>query len=257
MRRDPPSSPLRRLADGVLNLLYPESCLVCADAVARSQNCGVCRRCREKILQLRITGSVCPACGLPYRGFDGGGEAHLCGRCTLSLPPYSGARAYGWYGSELSRIIQALKFEGRQNLARLLTPLMAETLLEAWDLREIDLVVPVPLHPKRQRERGYNQAALLARGLAQQVGLPFRPAALARMRCTLPQVGLSDPERARNLRHAFWSPPSSKIMDLRILLIDDVMTTGATVASATEALLAAGALRVTVLTAARAVAGPE
>ena len=254
--RNPNPSLLCRVADGILNLLYPESCVACACAVSTLQDCGICRRCREKILQLRIAGPLCPSCGLPYRTFADG-EAHLCGRCTMRLPPYSGARAFGWYGSELSRAIQALKFGGRRNLAGFLAALMAETLLEAWDARDIDLIVPVPLHPKRLRERGYNQAALLGRRLGRFVGLPCHAALLRRIRHTSPQVGLSDAERARNLRLAFRCARPDAARGMRILLVDDVMTTGATVASAAEALLAAGARRVSVLTAARAVAGPE
>jgi predicted amidophosphoribosyltransferase len=113
---------------------------------------------------------VCPSCGLPFRSFDDG-IAHLCGRCTIALPPFSGSRAFGCYSTELSRIIQALKFDGRQDLARLLGPLLASTFLESWSPREIDVVLPVPLHPRRRRERGYNQAALLANRLARILGL--------------------------------------------------------------------------------------
>ena len=171
--------------------------------------------------------------------------------------PLFRSRAFGRYSSELSRIIQAFKFDGRQNLAGLLAPLLAATLQESWSPREIDLIVPVPLHPKRKRERGYNQALLLARDLARLVGLPFRSDALHRVRSTLPQVGLSDAERARNLRRAFQCKKPAAVKGLRVLLIDDVMTTGSTVASAAEALLEGGALRVSVLTLARAVAGQE
>jgi ComF family protein len=173
------------------------------------------------------------------------------------LPPYSGARAFGCYSAELSRIIQALKFDGRRGIAGLLAPLLASTLLDSWGLQEIDVIVPVPLHPKRKRERGYNQAALLGRSLAILVGLPFCDNALARVRSTLPQVGLSDKERAHNMRHAFRCVRPTAIRGLRVLLIDDVMTTGSTVANACEALLEGGALRVSVLAVARAVAGSE
>jgi ComF family protein len=175
----------------------------------------------------------------------------------LRLPPYSGARAFGFYRSELARIIQALKFHGRPNLAELLAPLMASTLLESWLPSEIGLVVPVPLHRKRRRERGYNQAALLGRSLGRILALPFCGDALTRVRSTLPQVGLSDSERLRNLHHAFRCARPAAIAGLHVLLIDDVLTTGSTVASAAAALLEGGASRVSVLAVARAVAGPE
>lgn len=205
---------------------------------------------------MRITGPFCPLCGLPYASFENG-PAHLCGRCTLIPPPYSGARSFGCYSTELSCMIQALKFDGRQDMAKLLAPLLASTFLEFWSPREIDLILPVPLHSKRRRERGYNQAALLGLALGRLIGLPCLDKILKRMRNTLPQVGLSDSERTHNVAHAFHCPKPDAIRGQRILLVDDVMTTGSTVASACEALLEVGALRVSVLTVARAVAGRE
>jgi ComF family protein len=134
---------------------------------------------------------------------------------------------------------------------------LATTFLDTWAVEEIDLVVPVPLHPRRKRERGYNQAALLGRELANLLGLSCHESALSRVRATLPQVGLTDTERSQNVRHAFRCIRPASIRGRRILLIDDVMTTGSTVASASSSLLEAGAKRVCVLTLARAVTGVE
>ena len=251
-----PASPISRIADGILNLFYPEVCVICSTPVSRVQDRGICPACWEKVLQQRITDPLCPSCGVPFQSLETG-STHLCGPCILHPPPYSGARAFGRYSSELSCIIQAFKFGGRQNLAGLFAPLLAATLQESWSPREIDLIVPVPLHPKRRRDRGYNQALLLAHDLARHVGVPLRSDVLHRVRSTLPQVGLSDAERARNLKRAFQCKKPAALKGLRVLLIDDVMTTGSTVASAAEALLEGGALRVSVLTLARAVAGPE
>jgi ComF family protein len=253
---DLPSSTIRRLADCVLNLFYPELCLVCSTPVSRLQDCGICGACWKKARELRISGPLCPSCGLPYESFENEG-AHLCGRCSIGLPPYSGARAFGRYSAELSRIVRALKFDGRRRLAGLLAPLLASTFLEFWETQKIDLIVPVPLHPRRKRERGYNQAALLGRSLATLVGLPCCNNALARVRNTLPQVGLSDKERAHNMQHAFRCVRPRAIKGRSVLLIDDVITTGSTVASACETLLEAGAMRVSVLAVARAVPGSE
>ncbi len=252
--RDLPAAWPRRATDALLNLLYPESCLVCAEPVSRQQDCCLCDACWHKTLQLRIREPWCPSCGLPFQDF-GSAESHLCGDCILNPPAYSGARSFGYYAAELSRIVQCLKFQHRQNLAGLLSPLMASTFFECWDRREFDAVVPVPLHPKRRRERGYNQAGLLGRGLSRHIAVPFFEQSLARVQHTLPQVGLTDPERLRNVRGAFRCRAPEKVAGRRVLLVDDVMTTGATVASAAEALLAGGALRVSVLTAARAVPG--
>jgi ComF family protein len=247
-----PATPLRRLADGILNLLYPESCLVCSAPVARLEHHGICPACWQKAMQLRITGPCCPLCGLPYRSFEDE-STHLCGKCTLRMPPYSGARAFGCYSSELSRMVQALKFDGRRDLAALLAPLLASTFLETWSPQEMDVVVPVPLHARRRRERGYNQAALLGRALARALGLRFSADALIRVRGTVPQVGLSDSERVHNVERAFRCARPEEVNGKRILLVDDVMTTGSTIASASEAVLLGGALRVSVITVARAV----
>jgi ComF family protein len=255
--RDLPSSHVSRILDSLLNLLYPESCLACATPTSRARDRSVCPACWCKILQLRISNPLCPSCGIPYPGLEDEPAApHLCGKCTLSLPPFSGARAFGCYGSVLSRIIQALKFDGRKDLAVLLAPLLASVFLEVWSPAEFDLIVPVPLHPRRERERGYNQAALLAARLGRLVGIPCTPA-LRRCRNTPPQVGLSDTHRAHNVKHAFGCARPVWVRDRRILLVDDVMTTGSTIASACEALLDAGAKRVSALTLARAVTGWE
>jgi ComF family protein len=167
------------------------------------------------------------------------------------MPPFSGARSFGYYTAELGKIVQELKFHGRKNLVKLLSPLLAAAYFESWCSADFDLIVPVPLHSKRRRERGYNQSELLARALERQIAVPY-DSALIRVRPTLPQVGLTHSERTDNVRKAFQCSQPLRIARKRILLIDDVMTTGATVGSAARALLEGGAVRVSVLTVARA-----
>lgn len=250
-----PDTLSRQIIDGVLNLLFPEDCLSCGASVARREDRGVCDRCWEKALKLRILPPWCPCCGLPFqqRLVD---DSHLCGPCSIHLPPFSGARSFGYYMSELRQMIHSLKFRGRRNLSNLFAPLLASVFQGAWTREEVDLIVPIPLHPKRQRERTFNQAAVLARDLARLLALPYSEQALSRVRYTTPQVGLSDAERLLNIRQAFVARPESSA-GKRILLIDDVMTTGATVAGASQALLQGGARRVSVLTLARAVPGMD
>jgi ComF family protein len=199
---------------------------------------------------LKISPPRCASCGLPFQNFDKDSE-HLCGNCMQQMPPYSGARSFGYYTAELSKLIQELKFQGRKNLVGLLAPLLAATFFDSWDRSDFDFIVPVPLHPKRQRERGYNQSELFARSLARYTAIPYS-SALLRVRSTLPQVGLTDTQRLENVRKAFHCRKPQEILKTRILLIDDVMTTGATVASAAQALIDGGAGRVSVLTLARA-----
>ncbi len=254
--RDLPQSALRQMADGVLNLVYPESCIICSVPVGRIQDCGVCERCWQNTLGLQLRRPWCLSCGIPFQS-SAIEPGQLCGACTLRMPPWSGARSFGYYRAELSRLVQGLKFEGRRNLVGLLAPLLARAFMNSWERGEIDLVIPVPLHSKRRRQRGFNQAGLLGRGLARLAAVPFKDDVLARTRNTPPQVGLTDSERLKNVHQAFRCARPAEIARKRVLLVDDVMTTGATVGSATEALLNAGALRVSVLTLARAVSGPE
>jgi ComF family protein len=247
--RDLPASNFRILLDGLINLIYPDQCFICGTPIAKRQDCGICAGCWEKAVELKIRPPCCSSCGLPFQNFQDASD-RLCGDCILQMPPFSGARAYGYYTGELRSLIQAFKFHGRRNLAGLLAPLLAGTFFENWNRGDFDLLIPVPLHSKRRRERGYNQSELLARTLARQVALPCTPC-LVRTRPTRPQVGLSDPQRKENVLKAFRCHDSKRISSRRVLLIDDVMTTGATVASAAQTLVEAGALRVSVLTVAR------
>jgi ComF family protein len=251
--RDLIETPLRRTADAILNLIYPENCCLCSTAVARHQDCAVCDACWKNLLQLRIRPPSCPSCGLPYYGLEPM-QDHLCSRCILNPPPYSGARAFGTYTSELANAVRQLKFNGRQNLTQLLVPLMAEAFWQSWRPEMFDFLVPIPLHPRKRAARGYNQAALLARSLSSLIGIAWRGAVLSRTVNTPPQVGLSDAARQENVRSVFSCKREERISGQRILLVDDVMTTGATLASAASVLLSAGARRVCCLTLARAVA---
>ncbi len=248
--RDLPHSRIQAILDGLLNLVYPDQCFICSIPIARRHDCGVCSGCWNKALELKIGPPRCSSCGLPFQNFQESSE-YLCGNCLLQTPPYSGARSFGYYTAELSSLVRGLKFQGRRNLVGLLGPLLARTFFDNWERGEFDLLVPVPLHPKRKRERGYNQSELLARSLALQLAVPY-DCLLVRTRSTLPQVGLSDAQRQENVKNAFRCRTPERISKCRILLIDDVMTTGATVSSAAQALLDAGAFRVSVLTVARA-----
>jgi len=248
--RDLPPSQFQKLLDGVLNLVYPERCIACASPVARRQDCGVCAECWGKSVALKIQSPRCSSCGLPFQTLREDSD-HLCGNCILQPPPYSGARSFGYYTAELRALVHGLKFQGRRNLAGLLATLLAEVFFENWNRENFDGLSPVPLHSRRKRERGYNQSELLARSLSLKIAVPCVDS-LRRIRPTLPQVGLTDVQRHENVRRAFACKDEALIRKKRILLIDDVMTTGATVSSAARALLDGGALRVSVLTLARA-----
>jgi ComF family protein len=248
--RDIQASPIRAISDCFLNLFYPETCFICSSPVARRQDCGLCGDCWRKVLELRIEGARCPSCGVPLPGFAEG-SGNLCLECIRRPPPYSGARAFGYYSAEMRRVIHEFKFEGRRPLVQLLAPLLADALFEFWQREDFDFITYVPLHPGRRRERGFNQSELLGRALSRISGLQ-ELRTLRRTAATRSQVGLSDAQRLENVRNAFRCTHIDLVAGKRILLIDDVMTTGATVASASQALIDAGVGKVSILTIARA-----
>jgi ComF family protein len=163
------------------------------------------------------------------------------------------ARAPGVYDGSLQKIIHDWKYNGKT----LLTPFFAEWMIEGlnryWELGSLDLLIPVPLHPRRLRERGFNQALLLVRELSHHTGIPYQKTILQKKKFTIPQVNLSGVEREKGLRGAFHVIREDELEGKGVLLIDDVYTTGATVNECSKVLLRGGAKRVDVLTLAHAI----
>jgi ComF family protein len=173
----------------------------------------------------------------------------------MGLEPLAGLWVVGLYEDPLKAAIQALKYHGKRQVAGPLGRLLAATYqrqVRDGTRVQFDALLPVPLHPQRQAERGYNQATLLARRLAREVGLPLREDVLRRARQTPPQVGLDKAKRRANVAGAFTCPPDHPaLVGKTLLLVDDVCTTGATLAACAAALRAAGARDVWGLTLAR------
>jgi ComF family protein len=163
------------------------------------------------------------------------------------------ARAAGPYRGLLREVIHRFKYQGQISLSRPLAQLLLPPGRELCALHEIHVVVPVPLHRRRLRDRGFNQAALLARGLGASLDLPVRYSVLSRQRWTEPQIGLSPNQRAENVRGAFAVSDWTAVRDQGVLLVDDVFTTGETVDQCVRELRRAGAREVAVLTVARTV----
>jgi ComF family protein len=176
-----------------------------------------------------------------------------CGACRARRAPYAYARAAAPFGDVVREALHALKFGGKRAMAVPLGDLLAEAGATLLPAGPADLLVPVPLHPRRQRERGFNQAALLAERVGRVWGRPVMASALVRTMATPPQTELSGEARRRNVRGAFAVVRPRQVAGRRVLLIDDVMTTGATVEACAAPLRGAGAAEVGVLTVARAV----
>lgn len=231
---------------GALQLLYPPQCISCSEPV--QSDFGLCADCwRETPF---ISGVVCDQCGTPLPGQDAS-ERALCDDCMTIARPWHRGRAALMYDENGRRLVLALKHGDRMDLAHPASGWMLKAAQPI--LRPEMLVVPVPLHWTRLFRRRFNQAALLSRNIANAAGLDHCPDALSRRRSTGNQDGKTRDARFANLVDAFTVPKSRerRVRDREILLVDDVMTSGATFASATEALFAAGARSVSVLGLAR------
>jgi ComF family protein len=251
----------RRLVDALL----PPRCLACAGAVdAQGQLCAACWRGVHFIAD-----PYCECCGLPFEfdvgefdvgefdadpGAQGGAQGGArCGACLANPPAFGRARAVMRYDEFSRRLILAFKYADRLDAAPSLAAWSARAGAEL--LAGADLVAPVPLHRFRLWRRRYNQVAVLALALGRHAGRPVLIDLLRRVRSTPSQSGLSASQRRRNVRGAFAVRASraAGLRAKRVLLIDDVMTTGATVEACARALLAAGAARVDILAVARVV----
>lgn len=241
----------RLLGHGLLDLVYPPVCLNCDAPTATPDTlCPLC------FAQLRpITAPLCPRLGLPF-AVSLGGES-LSAEALADPPPFGRARAAVIYNDVAGTIVSRLKYGDRPELARFCARLMAGAGHELW--ADQPILVPVPLHRARQRARRYNQSGELAVLLGQFTGLAVDARLVQRIRKTRQQVGLSGDGRQRNVAGAFAVPPEAmiRLAGRRVVLVDDVYTTGATTKAATRALLKSGAAVVDVVTFARVVIGAD
>lgn len=246
-----PPGPARRFGALLLDLLYPPVCLTCDSPLAN--NGGLCVAC---FMQLRpITEPRCPVLGLPFE-ISLGREARSA-EAIADPPPFERARSAVVYTDMARRLVSRLKFGDRPELARLCASLMREAGNDLWG--DDAVLAPVPLHPARQLSRRYNQSGELARALAPLTGVAVDPLLIQRRRNTPHQVGLTGDARRRNVAGAFMLRADAlrRLRGRRVIIVDDVITTGATVRAVARALKSGGVERVDVVSFARVVTGHE
>ena len=209
----------------------------------------VCETCWESVHPYE--GPECAQCGLFLAQAARLHGTNLCGICRRGAFDFEQARSFGWYEGVLRELIQRFKYNGFRPLARPLAHYLRDALAR-MDATSFDLILPVPLHRSRERRRGFNQAALLAARMSRLCDIPLGSKDCVRVRDTPPQTGLRGAERRRNVAGAFAVPRPERVRGRRLLLIDDVMTTGATANACAGALKSAGAAGVWVLTLGRA-----
>jgi competence protein ComFC len=250
---------LAEAGDALASVFFPATCRLCERVLLRASTVPICRECLGSFPALE--GAGCEKCGQPLATWSLGGEVApdssgsvLCPECRARGYAFDRARSYALYKGPLVRAIMLLKFEHVEPLGHW----FAQRLIEVVARERIgaDIVVPVPLHRQRQRERGYNQAELVAKPLARKLGLRYRAVLLTRTKPRPDKHILSFEERWESVRGAFATRSGSKVDNLSVLLVDDVMTTGATLDACSKALRGAGAKSVIGLTIARAARHP-
>ncbi len=235
---------LRDLSD----VLFPPRCRSCRIVAEELTNDLFCGTCEEKIHYLRAP--LCPACGIPFAAYEG--TDHLCGDCLTSPQPFTVARSIAACEGILLEAIHAFKYHYKTGLGAGLGKMLTRASQAGMDMQGYSLIMPVPLHVRRLRERGFNQSLVLAKVLAARHAIPLDFINLRRERDTPPQTMLGRKERQANIKGAFSVADKEKVRKQRVLLIDDVYTTGSTLAECARVLLKSGAAQVGVLTLARA-----
>ncbi len=230
---------------GLVSLFYPAFCAICARAIEAPDN--LCAGCAEKAPRIRAP--FCAKCSQPFSGDITG--SFTCANCADRVLHFDAAVSAYRSRAVVRELIHEFKYNRKIHLRHQLGRWLAETLEDPRLAgRRFDLIVPVPLHPARQRERGFNQAELLARALHRHSGLALG-GVLQRTRYTTTQTQFDRSERMENLRGAFRLRRGSNVQDLRMLLVDDVLTTGSTLSECASVLRQAGAISVHAATVAR------
>jgi ComF family protein len=246
-------SQLRGICEALASLVFPAPCRICARMLDTGNRIPFCQECVAGLTRT-LPEPHCARCGRPIvsGAMAEGALPPLCHLCRLGAYDFDFVRSFGAYSPSMARAILLLKYGEVTPLGGWFAGQLAKMVAHSVEAFAADAVVPVPLHPSRLRERGYNQAELIARPLARLLGIPFRAYLLVRTRPRPDKVKLTRRERWETVRGAYAMHQRAKVDNLRVLLVDDVFTTGATLDACSRALRGAGAVRVAGITVARA-----
>lgn len=242
-------SPLAACWSRLLDLLFPPLCHCCRTFIPNPGEVRLCPECLEGAGP--INGPICGCCGQPFA--TAGGMDHLCSNCILSPPQFAAARSALRYEKSTRELIHAFKYGYKVMLRRPISLLAAPQLESFVAGFAPELILPVPLHKRRLRQRGFNQSLLIAELFSGRWNIPLSRNNLRRTRWTEPQVSLSAAERAENVMGAFSLAKPELFAGKRVLLVDDVYTTGSTVKECSRVLQRDGEAVTAVLTVARGV----
>lgn len=237
---------MRVLIRSLIDFVLPPRCPLCSAQVDSPDSPSLCASCFSEVTF--ITPPYCLKCGTPFASQTE--ESHLCGQCMAGTNAYDMARAIYAFSGSAREAIHAFKYRKKTYLAKILIGLM-EGRPPPLRISQYDKLVPVPLHRNRLSQRGYNQSVLLAREMGRRHGVPVDEGALKRTRDSIPQVELTGAERQKNVKGVFSL--EGDVVEKKILLVDDVFTTGATVNECAKVLRKGGARRIDVFTLARTV----
>ena len=243
---------LREALDALASLIFPAPCRICEATLLTASRIPICADCLASLRPFE--GPGCAQCGRPFASGQATTAAQpLCHLCRRNVYGFDLARSYAPYDGAMVRAITLLKYSSVAPLGDWFGIRLAELVAEQLELSDADVMVPVPLHATRLRERGYNQAELIARPLAKRLGLPLEPLLLVRTKPRPDKLKLSSKERWRIVRGAYGMQEGSQVDKLRVILVDDVFTTGATLDACARVLRKAGASRIVGVTVARVV----
>lgn len=245
---------VREALDALASVVFPAPCRICEAPLVTASRVPVCQTCLDALRP--ITGPLCARCGRPFVSAVAAVSVQpLCHLCRRNVYDFDQARSFTRYDEHATKAVVLLKYHAVTPLAGWFAERLAELVIA--QKIQADVVVPVPLHRARQRERGHNQAELIARPFAKRLGLPLLPALLVRHKPRPEKHRLTRKERWTSVRGAYGAREGANVDKLRVLLLDDVFTTGATLDACSRALRKAGAVGVIGVTVARVVSNWE